>query len=107
MPQISSFNYFASITSKLTVPTPHCFPCMPFIVYVNTSTNCVNTSADCIDISVDYVMNFANYAHTYDDYVNTFTNLVDALDTPTSNFFIPNSLFLTIITQRLARHLKF
>jgi hypothetical protein len=58
---------------KLVVLTPHHSPCTPFADYVNTFVDC---------------------AHTFDDCANTFANLIDALDTPTSNFYIPNSSFL-------------
>ncbi len=65
---------------KLIVLTPHHSPCTPFVDCVNTFVNYANTFVDC--------------AHTFDDYANTSANLINALDTPTSNFYIPNSFFL-------------
>ncbi len=56
-------------------------PCMPFV-------DCANIYVDCVDTYVNCANNSTNYAHTSNDYVNTSSDLVDALDTPTSNFYI-------------------
>jgi hypothetical protein len=58
--------------------------------------DCANTFINSIDIFANYVDKSIDCAQAFYDRANTSINSTNALNTPTSNFCIPNYYFLQL-----------
>jgi hypothetical protein len=74
----------------LSVLTPLCPPCTPFVNYAHLLVDFENTSANYIDFSINCAHNFEDCANTPDDQTNIVVDSVDIPKISSLDYYIPN-----------------
>jgi hypothetical protein len=74
----------------LSVLTPFCLPCTPFVDYAQLTIECENIFGDFIDF-------FADCANTHDDQANTIIDLADTPNISSLDIYIPNLALLQLL----------
>jgi len=81
----------------LSLLTPLCLPCTPFVDCAHLSTDCDNTYGDYTNFFVDCAHNSDDCANTLNDWVNTAIDSTDTLDISSLHLCIPNCALLQLL----------
>jgi len=81
----------------LSILTPFCSSCTPFVDCAHLSINYGNTSGDYINFSTDCAHNSDDYANTFDDWTNIVVDLANTPNISSIDFCIPNPALLQLL----------
>jgi hypothetical protein len=81
----------------LTILTPFCLPCTPFVNYTYLSVDCENTFVDYTVFSTNCAHNFKDCQNVLDDQTNITANLAYTHDISSLDQYIPNLALLQLL----------